>query len=103
MIRVRPNEQKVLARYALAALQSASVRGFLMRNAVGAAGSMPKINQGVVERIPIPLPPISVQAQIVDEIEAERHLVDANRGLVERFEERIDAALARVWGEEAKP
>lgn len=35
------------------------------------------------------------------EIEAEQRLVDANRELIERFEKKIQAVLARVWGEEA--
>ena len=33
--------------------------------------------------------------------EAEQALVAANRELVARFEKKIDAVLARVWGEEA--
>ena len=33
-------------------------------------------------------------------IEAEQALVAANRELIARFEEKIQATLARVWGEE---
>ena len=33
-------------------------------------------------------------------IEAEQTLVNANRELIERFEKKIQATLARVWGEE---
>jgi type I restriction enzyme M protein len=35
----------------------------------------------------------------VEEIEAERLLVDANRELIARMEKKIQAVLARVWGE----
>lgn len=35
----------------------------------------------------------------VAEIEAEQALVAANRELIARFEKKIQAALARVWGE----
>ena len=100
MIRVRADEQRVLTHYLLVVLQSQSVREYLMRNAVGAAGSMPKINQGIVDRIPIPLPPLATQQAIVAEIEAEQALVAANRELIARFEKKIQATLARVWGEE---
>ncbi len=31
---------------------------------------------------------------------AEQALVAANRELIERFEKKIQAAIARVWGEE---
>ena len=37
---------------------------------------------------------------VVAEIEAEQALVAANRELVSRFEQKIQAILARVWGEE---
>jgi hypothetical protein len=37
---------------------------------------------------------------IVTEIEAEQALVAANRELITRFEKKIQATLARVWGEE---
>jgi type I restriction enzyme M protein len=100
MIRVRADESKVTSHYLLIALQSKPVRDFLIRNAVGAAGSMPKINQTIVERVPIQLPPLATQQAIVAEIEAEQALVAANRQLIARFENKIGATLARVWGED---
>jgi type I restriction enzyme M protein len=100
MIRVRADEKKIRSYFLLTVLQSAPVRGFLTANAVGAAGSMPKINQGIVERIPIPVPPLSIQEEIVAEIEAEKQLLAANRELIVRFEKKIEATLARIWGEE---
>ena len=48
----------------------------------------------------IPLPPLATQQQIVAEIEAEQALVAANRELITRFEQKIQATLARIWGEE---
>ena len=100
MIRVRADEGKILPQYLLVVLQSEPVRDYLKRNAVGTAGSMPKINQGIVERVPIPLPPLATQQAIVAEIEAEQALVAANRELIARFEKKIQATLARVWGED---
>jgi hypothetical protein len=35
----------------------------------------------------------------VAEIEAEQALVAANRELITRFEQKIQATLARIWGE----
>ncbi len=60
---------------------------------------MLKINQGIVESAPIPLPPLATQQTIVAEIEAEQALVAANRELIARFKKKIQATLARVWGE----
>jgi len=49
----------------------------------------------------IPLPPLTTQQTIVAEIEVEQALVAANRELMTRFEKKIQATLARVWGEDA--
>jgi type I restriction enzyme M protein len=48
----------------------------------------------------IPLPPLEMQQSIVAEIEAEQDLVAGNRELIASFEKKIQATLARVWGEE---
>jgi type I restriction enzyme M protein len=101
MIRVRANESIVLSSYLLAALQSPDVRTFVKNNASGSAGSMPKINQSIVESIPVPVPPLNIQRQIVAELEAERKLVEANRELITRMEAKIKAKLGEVWGEES--
>ena len=45
-------------------------------------------------------PPLATQQAIVAEIEAEQALVAANRELIARFEKKIQATLARVWGED---
>jgi|CXWL01.1.fsa_nt_gi type I restriction enzyme M protein len=52
-------------------------------------------------KLPIPLPPLATQQAVVAEIEAEETLVAANRELITRFEQKIQATLARVWGEES--
>ena len=56
------------------------------------------INVAILKTLEIPLPPLQTQQAIVAEIEAERALVSASRELVERMEERIAAAVGRVWG-----
>jgi type I restriction enzyme M protein len=59
------------------------------------------INNGDISTVQIPLPPLATQQAIVAEIEAEQALVNANRELITRFEKKIQATLARVWGEDA--
>lgn len=58
------------------------------------------INAKNLAAYPIPLPPLATQQTIVAEIEAEQALVAANRELIARFEKKIQATLARVWGED---
>lgn len=52
-----------------------------------------------LKEFPIRFPEVDVQQAIVAEIEAEQALVGGNRDLIGRFEKKIDAAIARVWGE----
>ncbi|RKF14062.1 restriction endonuclease subunit M/S [Roseovarius spongiae] len=47
----------------------------------------------------IRLPSPNEQAAIVQELDAEQAIVDGNRELITRFEKKIEAAIARVWGE----
>jgi len=61
-------------------------------------GGLQRVPRAVVESYEIPLPPLATQQAIVAEIEAEQALVAANRELIARFEQKIQAALARVWG-----
>lgn len=62
-------------------------------------GGLQRVPRAVVEEELIPLPDTDVQQAIVTEIEAEQALVNGNRDLIARFEKKIDAAIARVWGE----
>ena len=55
----------------------------------------------VLKEYSIPLPPLATQHAIVAEIEAEQALVAANHELIIRVEQKIQATLARIWGEEA--
>jgi type I restriction enzyme M protein len=87
----QPATQKFVEVY----LNSISIAEFV----TGAA--QPKLNQQALNGIPIPIPAdIATQQALVAEIEAEQALVAANRELIVRFEKKIQATLARVWGEE---
>ena len=55
----------------------------------------------VLKGLTIPLPPLETQQAIVAEIEAEQAIVESNRKLIDRFEKKIQAVIARVWGEDA--
>jgi type I restriction enzyme M protein len=59
--------------------------------------SIPKINREQLFSVPIPLPPLSVQKEIVARIEAEREIVRANEHLIELMKKRIEETIARVW------
>jgi REP element-mobilizing transposase RayT len=54
------------------------------------------IKASVSKELTIPVPPLATQRAIVAEIEAEQALVSANRELITRFEQKIQATLARI-------
>ena len=68
-------------------------------NALMTGGGQPQFNGNALVQVKIPLPPLATQQAIVAEIEAEQALVAANRELITRFEHKIQATLARIWGE----
>ena len=67
--------------------------------ALGNGAAIPGITRDHVLELPIFLPPLATQQAVVAEIEAEQTLVAANRELIARFEKKIQAVLARIWGE----
>ena len=63
-------------------------------------GNQSNLSAQVLKEYSIPLPPLATQQAIVAEIESEQALVAANHELVARFEKKIQATLARIWGED---
>lgn len=68
-------------------------------NDIAPQAAQKNINIEILKTVEIPLPPLATQRAIVAEIDGEQALVAANRELIERFEKKIQATLARVWGE----
>ena len=64
------------------------------------SGTVTNLHLIDINTIRIPVPPLATQQAIVAEIEAEQALVTANRELIARFEKKIQATLACVWGED---
>lgn len=60
------------------------------------------VTKSQLKELKIPLPPLSVQKQIVAEIEEEQKLIEANKKLIEIFEGKIKAKIAEVWGYESQ-
>lgn len=97
--------QDVEVRYIQTVLASEFCRSRISAVCGGTSGSMKNIAKPQLLSINIPLPSFPTQQVIVAEIEAEQVLVAANRELITRFEQKIQATLARIWGEDtsAKP
>lgn len=86
---VRPVKDLIASRYLWLYLGSARSKSYLQANAKGT--TMKNLNKKIVKNIPVPLPSLPEQQQIVSEIESRFSVADA-------LEKEIDAALARVQG-----
>lgn len=98
MLIFRPDPEKVSSSYLFYFFQSENFRA--QREAIISGAAQPQLPIRSLNEATIPLPPLNMQQAIVAEIEAEYSLVAANRELAARFEKKIQATLARVWGEE---
>ena len=90
-----PDRSKIdityLATYMLSKEFNESIRSHYGR------ARIPKINRAQLFQARVPVPSLKMQESIVAEIQAEQGLVDANREIVKKFEDKIQAIVARVW------
>ena len=69
-------------------------------NDIAPQSAQKNINIEILKALNISLPSLDIQRAIVAEIEAEQALVNANRDLITRFERKVEATIARIWGDE---
>ncbi len=98
MLIFRPDAAELSSSYLFHFFQSENFR--TQMEAIVSGSAQPQLPIRSLNEARIPLPPLGTQRAIVAEIEAEQALVAANRELITRFERKIQATLARVWGEE---
>jgi restriction endonuclease S subunit len=60
--------------------------------------TQPKLNQEKLNNIPIPLPPLETQRQIVEKLDKQMQALEGVRLLKSEAEKRIEEILAGVWG-----
>ncbi len=98
MLIFRPDATQLSSSYLFHFFQSENFRA--QREAIVSGAAQPQLPIRSLNAAKIPLPPLATQQAIVAEIEVEQALVAANRELIARFEKKIQATLARVWGED---
>jgi len=84
MIRLTINKSMVEPNFLCFLLSWEKIRNYMRDNAVGTAGSMPKINQEVLKKLPVYLPPLPEQHQIVSEIERRFSVADEAEKLIDQ-------------------
>lgn len=92
------SSNKLLREYLYYVANSENFRKQMFANSSGGVRQSNISNKGI-ESIKIPLPDIKTQQQIVVQIEKEQEFVNANKQLIEIFEQKIKDRIAKVWGE----
>lgn len=94
---IRVEQNKILPKYLTTLINSSIIQKYIMR--VQAGGSREALNYSQIKQFDIPLPSLSLQQEIVAQIEAEQEMVNANKKLIEIYEKKIKDKIAEVWGE----
>ena len=86
-----PLDDRIEKRFLFYLLQSSDLSETISGTA------QPQITRQSLSPFEIPLPPLPEQRRIVAELDAEALQMEAVRGLLPRFEAKIQRTLARVW------
>lgn len=90
---LRPDKSKVIDTYLMHLLNYLD----LSQHITGV--TVPKLNQGKMKEIKIPLPPLEVQRQIVAELDGYEASISEARRDIESFEASTQATIAKLWSE----
>ncbi|PIQ88125.1 MAG: restriction endonuclease subunit S [Candidatus Omnitrophica bacterium CG11_big_fil_rev_8_21_14_0_20_43_6] len=98
LIRLSFRENKVLPEFYWLFAQSTAYWDQAKKLMTG--GGQPQFNANAMKSIKIPLVPVEMQRELVEQAEKERLVIDANNHLIEMFEQKIKDRIAKIWGEE---
>ena len=87
--------EKILPDYLLNVLDSELVAAMFENQSAGATQKF--VSLGVLRGLEIPAPPIAIQKQIVEKIEAERALVNSAQKLIQIYEQKTKETIAKLW------
>jgi type I restriction enzyme S subunit len=96
LIRVRIDPEKVDTNFVSIFFRSTEARNYIATQIRGTSSTMPKISQGKLEALPIPVPPLIEQRRIVAELCAFNPDIDALKRLQSETAVELDALLPAV-------
>jgi type I restriction enzyme M protein len=67
------------------------------KNNMSGTGGLQRLTKEYATSYKIPLPPLEVQEQVVAEIEAEQRVVNANKELMKKMQEKVEAKINEIW------
>ena len=95
---LRPNKELILPEYMTVFFGGDRYKEFCLSRA-NTTTNISNLNWSDLQEFTIPLPPIEIQHEIVAELEAEQQLINANKKLIEIYQQKIKSKIAEVWGE----
>lgn len=98
LIRLNYKKEVILSDYLNYCLNTNEAKEFCQRVKTDGINQS-NINAKILATFKIPLPDKETQRQIVSQFEKEQALVNANKQLIEIFEQKIRDRIAKVWGE----
>jgi type I restriction enzyme S subunit len=90
-------KKTVLPKYLAMVMRGKEFNKLVLNGLKGA--QLPRVDFNYMQTIKIPLPPLSVQEQIVAEIEEEEKIIVANKRLIKLMEKKIADVIARIYQE----
>jgi type I restriction enzyme M protein len=96
IIAIQPSSKDLVAKYLFYYLKSTSEEHVI--NGIKPGVTVQSFHNGYFKSLQIPLPTIEIQYQIITQLEKEQALVDANKQLIEIFEQKIKDRISKVWG-----
>ena len=99
IVALKPTTGELLPQFLLYLLKAQAAT--ILRHGVKTGATVQSIHKGFFSTYHVPLPALETQQAFVAQIETEQALVDANRELIWRSERKIQAAVSRIWQNEA--
>ena len=93
----RPRREILSENYLVIFLNSKVGRDIFLAKVSGVA--ITRLTLSKLGKMEFPLPPLSIQQEIVAQIEAEQEMVNGNKKLIEIYEQKIKDKVKEVWGD----
>ncbi len=98
LIRILYCKDKLIGEYLNYCLNAKSAKQYFQQVKTDGV-SQSNINAQLLAKLEIHLPPIDIQKQIVEKIEAERALVESTKKLIAIYEQKTKEVVAKLWNE----
>jgi len=98
---IRANRELILPVYLLHCLKNEKAKKYFELNA-NTTTNISNLSFDILNSFEIPLPPLSIQQEIVNRIEKEQQLVNANKELIKIYEQKIKDEINKLWQTEPK-